>query len=644
MSTTIPLPGTSIGPRSPQLSRRRGSVAANDPFGIRAHQTQPGDREVKSRLTIVRVVQDEDSRKSFGSPIDDIPLPISGSPEHRRASWTPSPSHLRTKSIDGGRRLSFASASFTQSSPSPVMIPSSSGRRRRSSSFSSYAGRGPLSPQQLCELARTSMKPQRAHQDTDSPQSPNRLQLPLSGGEGSALSATTVPAKFIPIPDGQFLPFLDRPAEVTAFISTTPTNRLLALLEQAFPAHARLNRPSDEGDESPPSSPCQSRFASSLTNALETHVSSPPVVPSYDTTHPVLWSYSTLLAWMCTVPRSQADDTEWVHRIRACVMSHSEQIGVSLLSALGVPMEGLSDSDWEPLSPPTSAQATKATPEAPSLPAILITDDDGADSRQLPLQVLPAPSANSVNTVDGDDEAFHVDIFSIPFSDASAGPGEAEGADLDGTSRSRSGSIASWSPSSRSSSLVSSSTMESIGESESESEIDTPHDEHHYPGFGSSDEHPSGSATARAGSPTGSGIARARPAESIQEPPPHVADSTDKWDAEDQEDLYGLCISTRAMDAGLPMIPRSKVASTLPIPLTSSTRPRRQTVNVAHVLSGAPGHAGFTWRPGGPLFPTTFVGAASNNPEDASVEGGMESTGRTLVTRSVAVVCLMLMS
>lgn len=55
--------------------------------------------------------------------------------------------------------------------------------------------------------------------------------------------------------------------------------------------------------------------------------------------HPQTWSFPTLLEWMCTVPRSQADDREWVRRIRRCVMERTEKICVVLMGALGVPLE-----------------------------------------------------------------------------------------------------------------------------------------------------------------------------------------------------------------------------------------------------------------------------------------------------------------
>jgi hypothetical protein len=46
-------------------------------------------------------------------------------------------------------------------------------------------------------------------------------------------------------------------------------------------------------------------------------------------------------------PRSEADDDDaaWVRAILTCVMAHSEQICVNLLTALGVPMEGGADLD-----------------------------------------------------------------------------------------------------------------------------------------------------------------------------------------------------------------------------------------------------------------------------------------------------------
>ncbi len=108
----------------------------------------------------------------------------------------------------------------------------------------------------------------------------------------------------------------------------------MALLEQAFPAHLRRQGIRSEDSHPPP--------ASGQTSDSDSH---PPTKPSYRDTLPRAWSYDMLLEWMSTVPRSEADDTTWVRAIRTCVMAHSEQICVTLLAALGVPMEGGADLD-----------------------------------------------------------------------------------------------------------------------------------------------------------------------------------------------------------------------------------------------------------------------------------------------------------
>ncbi|KAI0049366.1 hypothetical protein FA95DRAFT_1557025 [Auriscalpium vulgare] len=67
-----------------------------------------------------------------------------------------------------------------------------------------------------------------------------------------------------------------------------------------------------------------------------------------------------------------------------------------------------------------------------------------------------------------------------------------------------------------------------------------------------------------------------------------------------------------------------------PVPLSSS-EVSRKSANVSHVLSGTPGHAGFTWRPGGPLFPTSFNGSGSAlSPYER--DSLAELPGRTLIT------------
>jgi len=219
--------------RPRNLSHRGGSVSASDPFGIHTEQNLSGERALRSRLTIVHVLPEEiQDHHDHGRRLDSSP----GSPESRRASWsaTSSPLHLRTVQP---KRLSFASSSFAHERLLPVApnSPPSYTSRKRRSTTSLYAQRTSLTPQQLCDLAQSSTLDK--SEFIEIPSSP---RSPVHSGHSSSTSQTT--ANFLPLPDGQFLPFLDRPTEVSDFINSSPTNRLMALLELAFPAHLRRQR------------------------------------------------------------------------------------------------------------------------------------------------------------------------------------------------------------------------------------------------------------------------------------------------------------------------------------------------------------------------------------------------------------------
>ncbi|KAI9465818.1 hypothetical protein BJY52DRAFT_1103063, partial [Lactarius psammicola] len=305
---------------SRNVLHRGGSVSASDPFGIHAEQNLADERALISRLTIVRVASDDhDQVHRF----DSTPT----SPDSRRSSWSPTASslHLRPGQSGQARRLSFASSSFAQESfPTVPNSPPSYANRKRHLSTSLYAQRSSLTPEQLCDLAQLSLQPRPlVKADAMEPHSSHHSPI-HSPAHSSTTSLSGI--TFLPLPDGQFLPFLDRPNEVLEFISTSPTNRLMALLEQAFPAHLRRRRPRPEEAQtsSPPDHDPSPR---------------PSKKRSYRDTFPQAWSYEALLEWMSTVSRSEAGDAVWVHSIRACVMARSEQICVTLLAALGVPME-----------------------------------------------------------------------------------------------------------------------------------------------------------------------------------------------------------------------------------------------------------------------------------------------------------------
>src|SRR5882762_5556788 len=101
---------------------------------------------------------------------------------------------------------------------------------------------------------------------------------------------------------------------------------------------------------------------------------------------------------MCMIPRSLADDAEWARCIRTCVMAHSEQICVTLLAALGVPLEGLDSVD--PQVHPAESITQPATPE------ILVTDVTG-----VPKPRKRSISEKAVSPEDTDNiQAYKLDI------------------------------------------------------------------------------------------------------------------------------------------------------------------------------------------------------------------------------------------
>jgi hypothetical protein len=150
------------------------------------------------------------------------------------------------------------------------------------------------------------------------------------------------------------------------------------------------------------------------------------------------------------------------------------------------------------------------------------------------------------------------------------------------------------------------------------------------------EEHPPGEVTARAGSPMGAANAKA----SDQIP---LSMTGEQWENDDGqytddehwrraweqvENCHGLSISTCARPAADPSLPSSVPHGAMPHAIASPVRPRqrRNTVQVSHVLSGAPGYAGFTWRPGGPLFPMSFTGATGGG---EGLSAGLEKDGNS---------------
>lgn len=326
-----------------KLSVRRGSVSASDPFGQYASLNHDPNRSSSSTLTIVRVL---DPSSQAGAPqgagtapnLSELPAPAL----HRRSLRHPG-SHVTTSTNGDGSptgRLSFAFSSFapnssasapcSASSPSVATTPSrrasspSTSPRLRSSSpqFSrrqSASGSSPfskpnLSPEQLVDLARQSTSPRYVPPPASAPSTPHlpALTHPMSS-HNPAAGIMTAPATFTPLQDDMYLPFIDRPIEVTQLLSIHPTTKLLSLLAQTFP---RTQGPENLHD---------STFSAD----------------------PTKWSFGTLRLWLTIVDRQTASDALWVRNARRCILSHSELIWERLKGALGVPPELEVDGEYD---------------------------------------------------------------------------------------------------------------------------------------------------------------------------------------------------------------------------------------------------------------------------------------------------------
>ncbi|KAG1811495.1 uncharacterized protein BJ212DRAFT_1483743 [Suillus subaureus] len=316
-----------------KLSVRRGSVSASDPFGQHATLNHDPNRSSSSTLTIVRVL---DPSSQAGAPqcAGTAPMNLSEPPApalHRRSLRHPGTISTNADGSSTGR-LSFAFSSFAPNSSAPTSSsasspavatspsrrassPSTSPRlrssspqftRRQSASGSSPFSKPNLSPEQLVDLARQSTSPRYVPPPASAPSTPHlpTLASPV-GSSNPAAGAITAPATFTPLPDDIYLPFIDRPFEVTQLLSTHPTTKLLSLLAQTFP---RTQGPENLND---------STFSAD----------------------PAKWTFGTLRLWLTIMDRQTASDTLWVRNARRCVLSHSELIWERLKGALGVPPE-----------------------------------------------------------------------------------------------------------------------------------------------------------------------------------------------------------------------------------------------------------------------------------------------------------------
>ncbi|EIW58285.1 uncharacterized protein TRAVEDRAFT_167749 [Trametes versicolor FP-101664 SS1] len=347
-----------LGPnaRARRLSARRGSVAAADPWGEHNDVNMNPARSLTSRLTIVRVPQTD---------IEEPPR------RHRRHGSNASLNSNASGKSDGpGGRLSFAFTSFSPTGPSgspsgrpaspsgsPRLRPSSPSTSRFSSTFPSHSK---LSPEQIVDIARNSVNPR---SPLPSPNGPNVQQVAPS------------PVSFTPLPDSIYLPFIDRPEEVTALIQALPNARLFALLQQTFPPDARA--------------PMGSEYD-----------------PSTASPDPKDWTFADLEFWLKKVDRDVAEDVNWIRKTRRCVMSHSELIWERVKGALGVPPEldveeeGLELPQTEPL---TSAALDSAVfePDSPIVAHETFADSVGEEIMIEPVFANQTPPLGATEPAGG---------------------------------------------------------------------------------------------------------------------------------------------------------------------------------------------------------------------------------------------------
>ncbi|KAG8901735.1 hypothetical protein FRB99_005125 [Tulasnella sp. 403] len=335
-------------PPTRRLSQRRGSMAAPDPF---LQHEAPSSVSGSSRITIVRVPTVKDNtppspgtqpRDSFSRGSDRDPSSLA-----RRSSW----GSAKSVGSDGGSggglargRMSFAFATFTPINPPPgqtplpdrsgAITPTSSGPpspasfRSKGRSFSGgqvqapIPRANPLSPEQLYEVAQQATNPNK----TNPPQK-------YYGYGGQAIPAPQVQqgsvqaAPFVPLPSEVYLPFINRPQEVTQLLATPQTGRLFALLASTFPqdtgAAASISRP-------PSAMSVRQHATGGSTTSLQQAFSDLPEDPR-------TWTFMQLSFWLRHVTRQEANDREWIHKIRTCINSRSEVLWQRLAAALGVP-------------------------------------------------------------------------------------------------------------------------------------------------------------------------------------------------------------------------------------------------------------------------------------------------------------------
>ncbi|KAF7309442.1 hypothetical protein MIND_00315000 [Mycena indigotica] len=279
-----------------RLSSRRGSTTASDPYAKNAHLS----RESSSILTIVRVTN---------PPPAPSPGPLEAPPSsprrsHRRLGSNPNVQSTAQDSSPPPGRVSFAFSSFNQGQQQangngPPRRPASPHRAPSAPLFTNTR----LNPEQLLEVAKQATNPRPQPSPNTVPGSHSPVLTPRSASPQNVQHSTVAPATFTPLPSDIYLPFLDRPAEVSALLASPPSAKLFALLAQTFPK-AIVKRSDDQLP----------------LNTAE-------------------WTFEDLSYWLTKTTREEASDAFWVQTARTCILLHSELIWERMRGALGVPPE-----------------------------------------------------------------------------------------------------------------------------------------------------------------------------------------------------------------------------------------------------------------------------------------------------------------
>lgn len=187
--------------------------------------------------------------------------------------------------------------------------------------------------------------------------------------------AGLTPATFTPLPPDIYLPFIDRPGEVSTLLSTPPTTKLFSLLAQTFPKGT-----SEDQD--------------------------------FLTDDPSSWNFQTLRLWLTTVDRSVANDSLWVRNARKCVLTRSELIWERLKGALGVPPEleveddydlqyiddAVPANDADPLHSGKAGESTEEAAECYASPTV-VSPAPRSSSEDITIEpIIATPSCNSLST------------------------------------------------------------------------------------------------------------------------------------------------------------------------------------------------------------------------------------------------------